>query len=248
MSIAASDSIGGAGIQADNRTASLLGVYPVNVVTAVTAQNSSGVFLTQKVSPEMIVRQFECICEDFLPDCVKIGLLPSVETVDIIATLLVKYKLKNIVIDPVLQPTRGEFYSDYGIDSHIINKLSKTAVLITPNLPEFEVLNRAAGQDIRKIFHAVLVKGGHSVSDYCVDTLYLEDGGTDKGIQFKEKRIDTQNSHGTGCVLSSAIACNLAMGYDLVTSVKNAKEFLHNHLIRNKELSFGKSNYGPAIY
>lgn len=249
LSIAASDNIGGAGIQADNRTASSLGLYPVNVVTAITAQNSMGVVMMQPVSVNLLLSQFDCILQDLKPDCVKIGFLPSVECAREISILLKNHKLENIVVDPVLSPTRGSFDNDENIGKAIIQYFSDIACLFTPNLPELEKLNECGNKDVRDVFKAILVKGGHAGGENSNDLLIENspDGSQKKSV-FQSKRIHSSNTHGSGCVLSSAVACYLGMGQDLHEAVENAKRFINSLLIKNKDINFGQGGYGPIIF
>lgn len=244
LSIAASDSIGGAGIQADNRTAVLLGFYPVNVVTAVTAQNSSGVSDIQEVSEKMLRAQFEAVMQDFKPDCVKIGLLPSSVCAKIVAELIGSHRLENVVLDPVLSATMGGKINSENIGKDIVNHFGNIVSLITPNLPESEKLTLELGAPLQSVFNNVLIKGGHSEKNTSDDLLITNYGE----LIFEGERIATKNTHGSGCVLSSAIACYLAENYRMTEAVKLAKQFVQSQLLKNRDVSFGQSGYGPVIY
>lgn len=248
LTIAGSDSCGGAGIQADIKTMTVNGVYAMSAVTALTAQNTTGVKDIMEVSSSFLKEQLECIFTDIYPDSVKIGMIASKELIKTVKDTLVKYKAKNIVLDPVMVATSGaKLISDDAIDT-LKKELLPIAAVVTPNIPEAEVLSgmkisskedmEAAAVRISEENHcAVLLKGGHNLND--ANDL-LVDG---KNITwFKGKRIDNPNTHGTGCTLSSAIAANLAKGFSLVDSVKKAKEYISGAL--NAMLDLGKGS-GP---
>lgn len=248
LTIAGSDSCGGAGIQADIKTMTVNGVYAMSAVTALTAQNTTGVKDIMEVSSSFLKEQLECIFTDIYPDSVKIGMIASKELIKTVKDTLVKYKAKNIVLDPVMVATSGaKLISDDAIDT-LKKELLPIAAVVTPNIPEAEVLSgmkisskddmEAAAVRISEENHcAVLLKGGHNLND--ANDL-LVDG---KNITwFQGKRIDNPNTHGTGCTLSSAIAANLAKGFSLVDSVKKAKEYISGAL--NAMLDLGKGS-GP---
>lgn len=232
LTIAGSDCSGGAGIQADIKTITVHKMYAMSVITALTAQNTTGVYGIEEVSKEFVCNQIDCIFKDIEPDSIKIGMVSSSEIIDVIAERLSYYNAKNIVLDPVMVSTSGSnLISDEAINA-LVNKLMPLAKVITPNLKEAEVLcgfkveNQEdmikAGKEIAKDLNiAVLVKGGH-LSEDAIDILY-ENG---KITYFKSERIDNPNTHGTGCTLSSTIACNLAKGESLEESIRNAKEYL----------------------
>ena len=229
LTIAGSDSCGGAGIQADIKTMTANGVYAMSAITALTAQNTTGVSDIYEVSPEFLEAQLTAIFEDIKPDAIKIGMVSSSELIKIIAANLKKYNGKNIVLDPVMVATSGaKLISDDAIAT-LKEYLIPLATVITPNIPEAEVLSemaisneedmiKAAAYISEKYDCAVLCKGGHSIND-ANDLLYSN--GTYHW--FYGKRIDNPNTHGTGCTLSSAIASNLAKGRDLNESVEKAK-------------------------
>ena len=244
LSIAASDSIGGAGIQADNRTAVMLGLYPVNVITAVTAQNTFGISAIQKISGKLLAAQFDAVLKDFTPDSVKVGLLPSPEAAEIIADKIRQHKLRNVIVDPVLAPTKGGRISKKGMAKSIIENFADIATLITPNLPELKILEKEISQPLDSVFSNVLVKGGHSGGKSSDDRLLMHN---EELLLFGD-RLDTPNTHGSGCVLSSAIACFTTRATHISEAVDEAKRFVYRHLKENMELEFGRNNYGPVIY
>lgn len=251
LTIAGSDSSGGAGIQADLKTMTVNGVYAMSVITALTAQNTQGVSGILDVSPEFIIAQMDAVFTDIYPDAIKIGMVSSPEIVEAISKSLKKYEAKNIVLDPVMVATSGAvLLKEEAMDS-LINRLIPLADVITPNIPEGEIL---AGMKIKneddmekaaeiigeKYNCAVLLKGGHKVND-ANDLLYRK--GDFKW--FLSERIDNNNTHGTGCTLSSAIAANLAKGEDLDQAIKNAKEYLTGAL--RAGLNLGKGS-GPLMH
>ena len=245
LTIAGSDSSGGAGIQADIKTITAHKMYAMSAITALTAQNTTGVYGISEVSPEFVAQQIDCIFNDIRPDSVKIGMVSSSAIIETIVQKLKEHKAENIVVDPVMVATSGsKLISDEARDT-LINKLLPIATVITPNIPESEVLCgfeikdedgmvRAAEKIAESFKGAILVKGGHLVND-ATDILY-EDG---KSSWFSSERIDNPNTHGTGCTLSSAIACNLAAGYSLEDSIRNAKEYLTGALRAMLDLGNG---------
>ena len=236
LSIAGSDPSGGAGIQADIKTMTANGVYAMTAVTALTAQNTTGVYGVMEVPPEFVASQLDCIFTDIYPDAVKIGMLSSGAIMKTVAEKLKEYKAKHIVLDPVMVATSGgSLMQDEGVRV-MQEELFPLAELITPNMPETEVLTgmkvkdagdmeTAAAMLWEKFHCAVLIKGGHRVND-ANDFLYANG----RGIWLEGKKIDTPNTHGTGCTLSSAIASNLALGYDLEQSVRRAKDYISGAL------------------
>ena len=248
LSIAGSDSCGGAGIQADIKTMTMNGVYAMTAVTALTAQNTTGVRAVQEATPEFLGQQLDAVFEDIFPDAVKIGMVSSSELVRVIADRLRRYGAKNIVVDPVMVATSGSSLIRTDAIETLCEKLLPLATLVTPNIPEAEILSgmkietkenmTCAAEKIGSSYGcAVLLKGGHSVND-ANDLLY--DGGS--FTWFTGKRIDNPNTHGTGCTLSSAIAANLAKGYTLSESVKKAKAYISGAL--SAMLDLGKGS-GP---
>lgn len=248
LTIAGSDSSGGAGIQADIKTITAHKLYASSAITALTAQNTTGVSGILNVSKEFLAKELDAIFTDIYPDSVKIGMVSEAELIETICDRLIQYKAKNIVVDPVMVATSGaRLLNDNAIDA-LINKLFPLATIITPNILEAEVLANIkinnmddmekAIKIISKITNAaILIKGGHSIND-SNDLLFVNN----ELIWFKGERIDNPNTHGTGCTLSSAIASNLALGYDIKDSIKNAKAYISTCL--RSMLDLGKGS-GP---
>ena len=248
LTIAGSDSSGGAGIQADIKTMTMNGVFAMSAITALTAQNTTGVSAIMDSTPDFLHQQLEMIFNDIFPDAVKIGMVSSSELITVIHDDLVKFNAKNIVVDPVMVATSGaKLINDNAIET-LKSKLLPIASVITPNIPEAEVLADmkilssedmiTAAALISKKYHcSVLCKGGHKLND--ANDLLYHNGSFE---WFNGRRICTHNTHGTGCTLSSAIASNLAKGYDLSTSVKRAKDYISGAL--NAMLDLGKGD-GP---
>lgn len=245
LTIAGSDCSGGAGIQADLKTMTMNGVYAMSVITALTAQNTTGVRAVQESTPEFLKQQLDAVFEDIFPDAVKIGMVSSCELIRTIAERLRFYGAKNIVLDPVMTATSGSALMKNDAAQSLMAELLPLACLVTPNIPEAEVLSDsaidcaddmiAAAKRIGERCHgAVLVKGGHSIND-ANDLLYA-DG---RAIWFTGKRIDNPNTHGTGCTLSSAIAANLAKGFDLAESIRRAKAYISGALAAMLDLGQG---------
>ncbi|MDK6250978.1 bifunctional hydroxymethylpyrimidine kinase/phosphomethylpyrimidine kinase [Alloscardovia omnicolens] len=247
LSIAGSDCSGGAGIQADLKTMTMNGVYAMTAITALTAQNTTGVQAVMEVTPTFLEQQIDSIFTDIAPDAVKIGMISSPELVDVIAKKLREYEAHNIVLDPVMVATSGSALSTSSTIEEMKNQLFALATVITPNIPEAQVLwgknidtanqMEEAAADIAKRYGcSVLVKGGHRVNDA---NDYLFDVDADKGTWFVGQRINNTNTHGTGCTLSSAIASNLAKGYDLDESIECAKNYLSDALAAMLDLGKG---------
>ena len=245
LSIAGSDSCGGAGIQADIKTMTMNGVYAMSAITALTAQNTTGVREILESTPEFLKAQIDAVFEDIVPDAVKIGMVSSAELIRAIAERLRYYKAKNIVVDPVMVATSGSRLIKNDAVSTLMEELLPIACVITPNIPESEILSgmsvsgkedmiKAAKQISETYGTAVLVKGGHSISD-ASDLLYA-DG---KYQWFEGRRINNPNTHGTGCTLSSAIASNLAKGFDLAEAVRRSKEYISGALAAQLDLGKG---------
>lgn len=245
LSIAGSDSCGGAGIQADIKTMTMNGVYGMSAITALTAQNTTGVRGILEVTPEFLRQQIDAVFEDIPPDAVKIGMAASAELISVIAERLRYYKAKNIVVDPVMVATSGSKLIKTDAVHTLTNELLPIATLVTPNIPEAEILSGlsirnehdmllAAKRISEASGPAVLLKGGHSVSD-ANDLLYANG----EHLWFKGKRIDNPNTHGTGCTLSSAIAANLAKGFSLEESVSRAKDYISGALEAMLDLGRG---------
>ena len=256
LTIAGSDSSGGAGIQADIKTMTMHGVYAMSAITAMTAQNTTGVRAIQESTPDFLKQQLDAVFEDIRPDAVKIGMVSSSELIRVIADRLRYYEAGNVVVDPVMVATAGSSLIRQDAVQMLIRELLPISTLVTPNIPEAQVLSgltirdkedmiTAAKQIGDRYRCAVLLKGGHSVND-ANDLLYA------KGelIWFEGKRIDNPNTHGTGCTLSSAIAANLALGFDLAESIRRAKEYLSGALSAMLDLGKGSGplNHMHRIY
>lgn len=246
LTIAGSDCSGGAGIQADIKTMMANGVYAMSAITALTAQNTQGVTGIMEVSPEFIGQQLDAVFTDIPPDAVKIGMVSSPALIEQIADKLQQYEAKNIVVDPVMVSTSGSRLISEEAVTTLKERLLPLAAVITPNIPEAEVLleerigtAEAMEEAARKLHDrygvAVLCKGGHSLND-ANDYLYTDEGG----CWFYGERIANPNTHGTGCTLSSAIAANLAKGVTLEESVEKAKEYISGALKAMLDLGKGR--------
>ncbi len=245
LTIAGSDCSGGAGIQADLKTMTMNGVYAMSAITALTAQNTTGVRAIQESSPEFLKQQLDAIFEDIYPDAVKIGMVSSCELIRVIADRLRYYDAKNVVVDPVMVATSGYALMKTDAVQTLVEELFPLSALVTPNVPEAEILSgltietkedmMTAAKQIGDNYHcAVLLKGGHSVND-ANDLLYTNG----ELIWFEGKRINNPNTHGTGCTLSSAIAANLAKGFTLAESVQRAKDYISDALSAQLDLGRG---------
>ncbi|WP_010250978.1 bifunctional hydroxymethylpyrimidine kinase/phosphomethylpyrimidine kinase [Acetivibrio cellulolyticus] len=248
LTIAGSDCSGGAGIQADIKTITVHRMYAMSAITALTAQNTTGVYGVLEATPEFVAQQIDCIFSDIRPDAVKIGMVSNSRIIEVIANKLIEYNAENIVVDPVMVATSGSrLLCDEAMET-LITKLLPLGTVITPNIPEAETLCgfkiqngsdmiKAAEKISNMVSGGILIKGGHfeSTAD---DLLYI--GG--KTHWFKAERVNNPNAHGTGCTLSSAIACNLADGYTLEQSVENAKRYITGAL--KAELNLGEGS-GP---
>jgi len=248
LTIAGSDSGGGAGIQADLKTFSSLGVYGMSAITSITAQNTVGVQGIHDLPPEFVALQIDSVISDIGVDAAKTGMLSSSAIIDVVASKVKKYKIPNLVIDPVMYAKSGDPLLRPDARDTLINKLLPLSTLITPNISEAEFLSgikikgiedmKKAGKKIKKRVGAdVLVKGGH-LRGKAVDILYT-DG---EFFIFESERIDTKNTHGTGCTYSAAIASELAKGYSLYDAVKSAKVFITENSI---EIGKGKGPTNP---
>ena len=251
LTIAGSDCSGGAGIQADIKTMIANGVYAMSAVTALTAQNTMGVSDIMEVTPEFLGAQLDRIFEDVYPDAVKIGMVSSTGLIDVIADRLKYYDARVIVLDPVMVATSGaKLISDDAVEA-LCKKLIPMSTIITPNIPEAEILSGmkiTTEQDMEDAARAifceyrcwVLCKGGHSIND-ANDLLYGPEGGK----WIKGKRINNPNTHGTGCTLSSAIAANLAKYFSMTDSVIRAKKYISGALAAQLDLGHGS---GPMAH
>ncbi|MBP5519630.1 MAG: bifunctional hydroxymethylpyrimidine kinase/phosphomethylpyrimidine kinase [Treponema sp.] len=268
LTIAGSDSCGGAGIQADIKTMTMNGVYAMSAITALTAQNTTGVFGIMEVTPDFLKKQLNAVISDIFPDAVKTGMVSSSSLIKTIAQTIKTYSLKNLVVDPVMVATSGSKLISEDAIQTLKTELLPLATLITPNIPEAECLLENSGlpsseaaknlkitseklmeDAAKKIYEmfgcAVLVKGGHNVND-ASDFLYGKDSqGKMISKWFKGRRIENPNTHGTGCTLSSAIAANLAKGETLEVAVEKAKEYISGAL--EAMLNLGKGS-GPLMH
>ncbi len=253
LTIAGSDCSGGAGIQADIKTMTMNGVYAMSAITALTAQNTTGVSSILEATAEFLADQLDMIFTDIRPDAIKIGMVSNSELIKTIVDKLTFYKADKIVVDPVMVATSGADLMQSEAVMTMKNCLLPIAILATPNIPEAEVLSgmKIENEDdmVQAAIHinqtygcAVLVKGGHNIND--ANDLLCADG---KIKWFYGKRIDNPNTHGTGCTLSSAIAANLAKGFDLETSVQRAKDYISNALSAQLDLGQGSGPMNHAF-
>lgn len=251
LSIAGSDSSGGAGIQADIKTITCLGAYAMTAVTALTAQNTMGVDSVEAVSVQMVKSQIDAVFTDIRPMAVKLGMIATPDIMEAICSKLVEYKAENIVVDPVMAATSGSTLMENRTVRTLKDKLIPLADIITPNINEAEVLSGVsihskedmilAAKEIAQYCNsAILVKGGH-LKDTADDLLFV-DG---KEIWFSGQRYDNTNTHGTGCTLSSAIATFLAKGNSMEDSVRLAKEYVAGAIAKGMSLGHGR---GPLMH
>ncbi|MEE3419821.1 MAG: bifunctional hydroxymethylpyrimidine kinase/phosphomethylpyrimidine kinase [Lachnospiraceae bacterium] len=254
LTIAGSDSSGGAGIQADIKTMTMNGVYAMSAITALTAQNTMGVKSIMNVTPDFLKDEIDEIFTDIRPDAVKIGMVSQADLIRVIAERLRFYQAEHIVVDPVMVATSGSRLITEDAVSVLENELLPLAELITPNIPEAEVLCghpvtdaeemvSAAGEICSRYGCSVLVKGGHRIED-ANDLLFAGDGTTH---WFRGVRVDNPNTHGTGCTLSSAITSNLAKGYSLSESVERAKAYITGALKAMLDLGRGSGPMNHAF-
>lgn len=253
LSIAGSDCSGGAGIQADLKTISALGGYAATAITAITVQNTTGVRAIHAVPPVYVRGQIEVVMEDIRPDAVKIGMINEVEIVKVIASCLHRYQPRYVVFDPVMVSTSGHKLIEDDAVSALTRELMPLSSLITPNLSEAEVLTghtinnveemKAAAPDLLKFScGAVLLKGGHLEGGKMCDVLQI--AGEDEPHLFVSDKIESKNTHGTGCTLSSAIATFLALGYDMPQAVERAKAYVTGGINAGKDVHIGEG-HGP---
>ena len=253
LTIAGSDSSGGAGIQADLKTMTMHHVYGMSAITALTAQNTTGVRGVLEVPPEVLAQQLDAVFSDIFPDGVKIGMVPSASLMEVIAERLTAWKARNIVVDPVMVATSGATLMQTQAVMTLKEKLLPLATLMTPNIPEGEVLwgrpirtredmEGAARWMFETYGCSVLLKGGHQVND--ADDLLCADGAL---TWFYGQRIENPNTHGTGCTLSSAIACNLALGLDMKEAVRRAKAYISGALSAMLDLGQGRGPMDHAF-
>ncbi len=254
LSIAGTDPTGGAGIQADIKTMTMNGVFAMSAVTALVAQNTMGVKQIVEVEPEFLAQQIDVVFEDIVPDAVKIGMVFSCPLIAVIADRLRQYQAENIVLDPVMVATSGDRLMDDEAIAALKKELMPLAAVVTPNIPEAEVLSgrkivsawdmEAAARYLSETYGcAILVKGGHRIND--ANDLFYQNGSSQ---WFMGRRMDNPNTHGTGCTLSSAIAANLAKGWDLPVSIARAKNYLTSALADMLDLGKGSGPVNHAFY
>lgn len=245
LTIAGSDCSGGAGIQADIKTITVHKMYAMSVITALTAQNTTGVYGIRETDAEFVGKQMDCVFTDIRPDAVKIGMIPNEKIIRVIAEKLRAYQAQDVVLDPVMISTSGSRLMSEDASEALKEELFPLAAVVTPNLMEAEALCGFSVSTLREMERAaeiiaqygsgaVLLKGGHLAEG--ADDLLYEKG---KCIWFSSKRLENPNTHGTGCTLSSAIACNLAAGYTLEKGIKNAKNYLTGALQDGMDLGEG---------
>lgn len=256
LAIAGSDSSGGAGIQADIKTIAAHGLFAETAITALTAQNTCGVRDVMEATPQMVAEQIDAVFEDIPPAAVKVGMVGSAAIAEAIAERLERWNAENVVVDPVMVATSGARLMGEGADAALVGRLLPLARVVTPNIPEAEAL---LGEPVRnegeqeaaavaltgRLGCAVLVKGGHGVvdaSDVLVEPA-VEDEGAPRVTWLRAPRVETENTHGTGCTLSSAIACGLAEGRELPEAVARAKDYLSGALSAGLDLGRGS---GPV--
>ena len=256
LTIAGSDSSGGAGIQADLKSFTANGVFGMSVINSVTSQNTTGVFGVYDIPCDVVASQIDAVFKDIFPDAVKIGMVSSAEIISTIADRLKYYNTKNIVLDTVMVSTSGSRLLEEEASASLINILMPLADIITPNIPEAEVLSSMKISKAEEMVEAakvisdkldgrtaVLVKGGHDLNT-ANDLLYCDE----RAVWFEGERINNDNTHGTGCTLSSAIACNLAMENDMASAVENAKKYISGALKDGLNLGKGSGPLNHAFW
>ena len=252
LTIAGSDSCGGAGIQADIKTMSALGCYAASVITAVTVQNTTGVSAVHAVPPEIVAGQIRAVMDDIRPQAVKVGMVNDINTIKTIADTLTEYDIEHLVVDPVMVATSGARLMQDDAVGVFTDRLMPLATLLTPNVPEAEVLSGISINDKSSMDNAariiqdkgcqsLLIKGGH-IEGRKIDRLYTSMG---REREYEAANVATRNTHGTGCTLSSAITSYLAMGYAIGEAIAAAKEWLTGALIAGANVEIG-SGHGPV--
>lgn len=246
LTIAGSDSSGGAGIQADIKTITMHGMYAMTAITAITAQNTKGVSAVWETPKELLREQIRCVIEDIRPDGIKIGMVAGKEQIRVIAEELRRSGVEPVVVDTVMVSTSGRRLLEAGAETALCKELLPLARLVTPNIPEAQVLTgiqihsprqmeQAAQAIHERIGAAVLIKGGH-LDGEAADLLFDEE----RMIWFSHPRVENRNTHGTGCTLSSAIACRLALGESMEESVRKAKAYLTGAIRAKLDLGAGR--------
>lgn len=253
LTIAGSDSCGGAGIQADIKTMSALGVYATSAITSVTVQNTLGVGDIQAVRPEVVAGQIDAVMEDMKPKAVKVGMVNDAATIRAIADTLERYAPLPMVVDPVMVSTSGSVLMQGDALDVFSSELLPMATLLTPNISEAQVLSgmqigtaedmdKAARRILEMGCKAVLIKGGHLEGERKTDRLYMQDG---TARTFDRETVETRNTHGTGCTLSAAITSFLARGEEMADAVAHAKEYLTQAIMAGKDVQAGEG-HGPV--
>jgi hydroxymethylpyrimidine/phosphomethylpyrimidine kinase len=256
LTIAGSDSGGGAGVQADLKTASALGVYGASVITSLTAQNTLGVNGIHIVPAGFVRAQAEAVLDDIGADAVKLGMLPTPEIVETVAELIEKYEIQNVVLDPVIIATSGNRLISEEAVERIVARLLPLVRVVTPNIPEAEFitglsLGDARDGDFRRLAQgffdrharAVLLKTGHQEIEEAEDRLF--DGPAGGEFRYPYQKVDTRNTHGTGCTLSSAIASHLALGFAPAEAVGRAEDYIHRAVAAGAQYALGRG-HGPV--
>ena len=248
LTIAGSDSGGGAGIQADIKAISAMGCFATSAITAITAQNTLGVTAVHPIPIEMIEGQIDAVLSDIGTDTIKIGMLHSAEVVNVVADKIEQYKIKNVVLDPVMVSTSGHRLIEEQAVEVLKLRLVPMARVITPNIPEAEILagvkitSEAQFAEVARMLsnggkNSVLLKAGHLSEDILTD--YLYNAEDDTFTTLPSARVDTKNTHGTGCTLSSALAAALARGFSLTEAAKMAKHYIEQAIISGAEYTIG---------
>ncbi len=253
LSIAGSDSGGGAGIQADLKTFAALGCFGMTAITALTAQNTRGVDAIQEVTPAFLKAQIQAVVEDIGVDAVKLGMLPTPGIVEVVAWAIDRYRLPNVVLDTVMVASAGQRLAAAGTAASLVRTLFPRCMLVTPNLDEaalfigrpiegVEAMPQAAVDLLALGANAVLLKGGHLRTDELVDLLVERDAAAPR--RHVSRRIESRNLHGTGCTLSSAVAANLALGHALPDAVALAQAYVHGAIAAGADVVIG-GGQGP---
>ncbi len=254
LTIAGSDSGGGAGIQADIKAISACGAYAASAITAVTVQNTLGVEAVLPIPIEIIEGQIRAVLSDIGADAIKIGMMHSTEVIEVVARELDAFAIRNVVLDPVMVATSGHRLIEESAIEALKSTLIPRARVITPNIPEAEILLgcKIEGQsELAKMARAlslngkvsVLLKAGHLSDDELIDVLYNAE--SDEIVELKSKRLTTPNTHGTGCTLSSALAAMLAQGFDLTEAARRAKDYINQAIISGANFTIG-AGHGPV--
>lgn len=256
LTIAGSDCCGGAGIQADIKTMSALGVYAASVITAITVQDTRKVYSVCAVQPQIVAEQIRCVIEDLSPQYAKIGMINDEATITAICDVLDSYPIPHLIVDPIMVSSSGMLLMQKEALETFCNRLLPKSYLLTPNIPEAEILadmsihssddiHKASQRIMNKTHQSILIKGGHLINEKKTDYLFYK--SPDKSVKeytFSREMVHTPNTHGTGCTLSSAITAYLARGKELPEAVRLAKEYTYNAMIEGSDLTIGHGT-GP---